>query len=445
MNQHADIAAPSQEGRGETRWNARRINAWMAWVPFFACAVLAFRYAYDAPYWDEWMYVVPIAKAFSGDLALGDFVVHVNEHIYVVSSLIVISLARLTHWDIRFEIVLILLLYAATFLLLLGALRGPGNVRREAESLWAAPLIALLLFSPSQHAVWNWGLHLSIAVSVLSLVAALRFLSLEHFNLWHLGVSCMLGWMATFSIGGGLSIWPAGTIALLVRPASTPRARIRDAGIWLIAGVAASATYVLAGDKLPESTAQLASRSQDIIYYVLAYLGGPISPYNGHVAAAVGLSLVVLVTILLTRRWRALSDPFLLGLLSIGVTVGLLTALKHAHEGAANAVSSRFLPWPTLTWCAVLCAVFGVFPRFTRAPRVVRIMLCAGSVGILIGWGIGAYKADERYDAFALGRHALLDGTDNPNIQFFHPDPATVAELRPLLIDHRLSLFRSDD
>jgi hypothetical protein len=445
--QHAEVAGAAQGAAGAPMARARAACLAVSGVPVLACAAMAFRYAYDAPYWDEWIYVEPVVHAFEGRLTPADFWVRINEHVQFVSSLMIIPLARLTHWDMRYEIAVTLAFFIAAFLLLAGTVRDAERESNARGSLWAVPAIALLMFSPSQYAVWNWGLHVSIATAVFFIVASLRLLAVSRLTAGWIGAAVLTAWAATFSVGGGLSVWPAGAIAILLRQDVVRSRRVAFLGAWLAAGIAACALYLSGGRGLPPNTGERALRIVDIVLYVFAYLGGPLSPYSGAFAVVLGVAhILVVVWILVELRRRSTDrfDAFVLALMSVGLTVGLLTSLKHAHEGAANAISSRFLVWPTLSWCAVVFALHRNAPVLRATPRTVLMGVFLAIALVSAGWGYGVYRADERYDAFLLGRTALIENPDSRDLQFLHPDPEVIGALRPKLVEHGLTVFRDE-
>ncbi len=430
---------------GEAR---RRVWLAAATLPFLMCAVLAFAFAYDAPYWDEWVYVVPIARAFQGELSLSDFVVRLNEHIYVVSSLIVIPLARATHWDLRWEIGLILALYAGTFAQFFRALRRVERVSGRMGSMWAAPAVSSLLFSCSQYALWNWGLHASLATAVFFTVSAIGLLGSGPLDRRRLAIAGACGWAATFSIGGGLSVWPAGAVALLIRARAEPTRAWKSLAVWLVIGTAAAGVYLRAGSPLPADMGHRVADPVVFVLYVLAFLGGPLAVGQGGVAVVLGMVLIAALASWSARsshrdsKAAAAARPVVIGLACAALVVGVLTATKHSHEGVANAISSRFLPWGTLAWCGLVIAAYAEFPVLGLAPRRVRFAVAAALAAVLAGSALGSYRADERHDAFLLGRRALIDAPQSDEMKFLHPQPESLGELRGLLIRHRLTVFR---
>lgn len=447
---HGQFGGEMSAGYESSSINESRRRIWLAAaaVPFLACAVLAFGYAYDAPYWDEWSYAAPIVRAFDGELTLSDFVVRVNEHICIVSSLIVIPLARLTHWDLRWEIGVILALYAGIFAMMVRALISVEREPGSRGSLWAAPIIACALFSGSQYVLWNWGLHACLALGVFFSVAAILALGGGSLTARRLVIAGICGWAATYSVGGGLGVWPAGAIVLLMRMRSERRRARNVLAAWFVIGVIAVTVYFVAAGVTPSTLNP--GRQSPLSYpvYILAFLGGPLAVGNGGAAIVLGTLLILLLGVWIVRSLSRDTPairaalPIVAGLVSAAVAVGTLTALKHAHEGAANAISSRFLPWGTLAWCALAIGIYAEFPNWGLAPRRIRATVAVALIAILASSALGAYKADERYDAFLLGRRALIENPESDDLKFLHPEPESIAESRELLIKHRLTVFR---
>ncbi len=413
-------------------------------MPILLCGTLTYRFTYDAPYWDEWSYVEPVARAFEGTLTPADFWVRINEHIQFVSSLIVIPLAWLTRWNMRYETGLTLICFIGTFGLVARFVARAAHIRRDGGSRWFLPVMALLMFSPSQYAVWHWGLHASIAAAVFFIVSTLVLLAGRTLRKRSVGAAIVTGFAATFSVGGGFAVWPAGAVAISARSDLGATRKTAVLAAWLTAGLAACAVFLLAGGA-PADVGGERVDLFDYAMYVCAYLGGPLAPYSGPVAFVCGGVFAVVLGwfVQMFKRGDAdRFDGFVFGLMSVGITAGVLTAFKHTPEGPANAISSRFLPWSTLTWCGVLAGLYRESPRLSSAPRYMQFAVIVAVAAVLAGWGFGAYEADERYDAFMLGREALLAGPAGENIRFLHPDPDVVAELRPLLVEHRLTVFR---
>lgn len=417
-------------------------------IPWAGCGALAFLFAIDAPYWDEWAYVPLVTSAFDGTLKPADLWFRVNEHVFLLPSAITVALARLTHWDMRYEIGFNILFFTLAFLVLARMVMRADSTAERRGTLWVVPLTAVLVFSFSQRAVWVWGLHLAVGLAVLLLMLALYILSSGTLR-WPrvvFALACAIG--ASFSIGGGLAVWPAGAVLLALRPGLDRNRRLGLIGVWCLVAALTAWAYLTGGDAVPPETGERLRQPLVIVPYVLAFLGGPLAAYHGAAAVVFGVLLLAAVAWLLTDHRSTRADDngmavALMGaLLVVGPTIAILAGLKHAHEGVAQAISSRLLPWPTLSWCGLLLGLYARCPRLGVMRRGGRILIGLVLAGGMASSFFGAYKAEERHDAFLLGRRALLEDPENGALIFLHPRPDEIRALRPILVQHRLTIFR---
>ncbi len=82
-------------------------------IPLLIFAVLAicvFRYAVPIPILDQWALLPLLEKSYQHPLTWGDFWAQHNEHRLVFPRLIMLLCARLSGWDLRWELAVNLLL-----------------------------------------------------------------------------------------------------------------------------------------------------------------------------------------------------------------------------------------------------------------------------------------------------------------------------------------------
>src|SRR6185295_10773946 len=89
-----------------------------------------------------------------------------NEHRLLFPQIIMLGLARLTSWDIRFELGTSVLLATAIFLLLSRQVLITAEKLQIPALRWAIPLIGVVVFSIGQYQNWLWGWQLQIFLSV---------------------------------------------------------------------------------------------------------------------------------------------------------------------------------------------------------------------------------------------------------------------------------------
>lgn len=430
-----------------------RYSAWtLASFPMIACAALTARYGYDVPYWDQWWLVPVVAKAFGGDLALADLWLAVNEHRVFFPNLLTVALARLTRWDLRYEHAMTFLFAFFAFILIVRAILNAERALERRGTLWAVPILTLVLFSYTQWQNWMWGLHLMITMTAVFLVAVIVLTSKPDLSRPRFVLAAICAAVAAFSFGAGIVAWPAGLVLLLTTApiglegdATAKRKRRVQCVAWALLALVAMLVYLAAFEPTPGTRDALKAvvHPLSVVLYVAAYLGSPLVNYQPHLAMLTG-AVFVICAWWSWRVWRPVPPacaPFF-GLVLASVFVAFLTALKQWPEGPAQALSSRYITWPSLGWCGLFALAY---LSSLRSERPVSFHHAAGVVVTafaVIAWAYGAYQADESYDAVALGRDALVNNTNSENLRWLYPEPERISAWRDTLVRHRLTVFR---
>ncbi len=126
-------------------------------IAFYCLVYAVAAYAVDVPYWDQWSGLLPlIEKSNRGILTLRDIWWQHNEHRLLFPRIIMIGLARLTSWDIRYELALNVLLAVGSFFTLNHLLSRGRTGSADRLLTWASPMLALMVFSLSQWENWLW-------------------------------------------------------------------------------------------------------------------------------------------------------------------------------------------------------------------------------------------------------------------------------------------------
>lgn len=441
---------------GGERVAGRRRNAILCALPWGYCVAMTFRYGYDAPYWDEWWKIPLIEKAFEGTLRLSDMWSLINEHRVFFPNLITVPLARLTHWNLYAELAVTLVFGTLTFALLVAILLRAERALELRGSLWALPMAAVLLFSFSHHAVWVWGLHVMIAMTTFFLVAIVWLLGSPAPGARRLVLAGVAGVLASYSFGAGIVAWPVGLVMLVSSRAWSTRRRGAVAVLWSGAAVLTMVVYFAGYTSTPASRSALDVLAHPLRYlaYVLSYIGAPLFSFSPELAVGAGLIGGGFAVFLLTRvlqgseALRIAARPYA-GIMAIGWCVAGLTGLKQSHEGIAQALSSRYSIWPSLFWIGLLALVY-LYKLHTapEGPSRERNALTAVSLAILLlstaSSAYGTYRADERHDAFLLGRQALLEGRADEDLLYLYPDLDVPTSMRETLLRYKLSIFREE-
>lgn len=422
-----------------------RLSVVSACIPIAFCGLLTWLFGYDAPYWDQWWKIPLIVKAFEGTIGIADYWTLINEHRVFFPNLITIPLARLTHWTIGYELALTLTFGVATFGLIAHTILKGATDATRGRILRILPIISLLMFSYSQHNIWMWGLHLMIPLTLLAMLVSIRCLIVHEFRPAHLIGAIVAAIVASYSFGAGLVIWGVGGILLTQYAIQRSKQVYIYLGFWIATCIATLIIYFIGYESTPaDSTAQSAIQHPlQYLLYILAYLGGPIIPFHGTAAIGAGVCGIA-CSVLLVRTFERnvlLTDMrvrFALSLMVLAFGCAALTGLKQWPEGADQAISSRYLMWPTMYWIGILILSVNsaVSLRFNGVFRTAVIVFA------LFGTALGAYHADERHDAFELGKEALRTNTIELHLLYMYPSLDVPQEMRDDLVRYQLSIFR---
>src|SRR5437773_6033050 len=193
-------------------------NSWwlLAIVPFAFLLYTVVKFSVPVPFLDEWDLVPLLEKMYGGSLTLDDLWKLHNEHRLLFPQLIMLGLARLTDWDLRYEMAASMLLAAGIFLLLVRQVGITARKLAVPELRWAIPLFSVIVFSISQYQNWLWGWQLEILLSVFGVIGGIVLLANPPFTWLRFGGAAVLGIVASYSFGNGGVFWLVGLFALFV-------------------------------------------------------------------------------------------------------------------------------------------------------------------------------------------------------------------------------------
>jgi len=270
-------------------WHWEKI---LAAVPLLILIWVVARYSIDVPYLDQWDFVPLIDKMYQGQLTFHDLWMQFNEHRILFPKLIMLGLAWLTHWNIRYESAASVLLAMGVFLVLAWQIRASARVFGERQLRWALPACSLVAFSASQYENFLWGWQLGLLLGLLASLGAILLLANGPFGWGKFAGAVVLGIVATYSFANGVLVWVIGLgLLCVIRPNNSPLA-VRTAlplssnrlaiGIWSFAAAVCMGLYLWDYQK-PAHHPQLTSifsRPVVFISYVLKYIGSTCAQYG---------------------------------------------------------------------------------------------------------------------------------------------------------------------
>ena len=335
-----------------------------------------------------------------------------------------------------------------------------------------------MVFSVTQYQNWLWGWQLQMFLNLLCVVAGVLVLANGAFSWSRLAAAAAFGVGATYAFANGPLFWPIGLLVLLA-VTTGGRQRLVAVCVWLlVAGLVLAANYL--DYRKPDHHPPLGlvfTMPVDYAKYVCKYLGGIGEPgifrrpaVDNALAGFFGLAGVAAFAWALwqllrttTVAFRTLLPYLAMSLYSLGSAFG--TGVGRLGMGSDQALSSRYCTMITPFWVSLLVflmllgrAPALVSPRArgstgevrARLRRTIARGLLWGFVAVLaFGSGSAVARAREHSEFQAHGRALLLnrvlhprDGSDVNALSALYPWPNLVLERLPVLVQHRLSLFR---
>lgn len=423
---------------------------WLAsLIPVCVALFVCFHFGFQAPYMDQWELVPLLEKAFSGQLAPGDVWAQHNVHRIPIPKLIMLGLARLSHWDTRWErAVSMAFALTAAALLLRIVLRAH---LKTPNAPWTWLLVVSLFFSPAQWENLLWGWHLLIYLNVLGAILVCWGLPAAGTARMGIPVAVAGAVLAVFSYGNGLILLPVG-LAVLILKQCPPRMRaLPTLAFWCAVSMLIGGSYIWGFQKpsYDPSYAGVVTSPAQYAYYVAAYLGAPLATFDTRPAAMFGAAGLIAFTVLFAVRIRRqeIADAMLPldGLALYAIGTAFLTATARTGFGVVQALSPRYLAFSSLLWIALLvhmsrCAQGRSVRRATKRLLLAAIFLAG--IGVAANFALGVYRCDERYDGHVAARDALITGGTPELLRRLYPDESAVLEARKTLMKHRLNVFR---
>jgi hypothetical protein len=362
-------------GRFARAASLRGLPLLLAPIPFICLVSLVVKYRVDVPYWDQWLLVPYLQRAYEGHLAPRDFLTLHAEHRPVFPRPIMLLLARATGWSISYELALNLLLALGIFAVLAWQIGISRRLVGARGSNWALPVASLVVFSPNQWENWLWGWQIALFLNLLAVVAGVALLARAVRRWWYLPAAMVLGIVASFSFACGLIYWVAALPAVVARPPEERHSARRSLVAWLLVAAAVLAVY-LYHYHTPSSHPSVRlflTRPHELAAYVLAYLGSPVSARYSLYAGLAGLAALLATAWRLRRMQPAESRPLLLPYVCLSlyaVLAGAMTGVGRMGFGVPQALSPRYITISNLLWISDLVLLSLLAGRHAHAAGV---------------------------------------------------------------------------
>jgi hypothetical protein len=431
-------------------------------LPFAVLALMVNRYAVDVPDWDQWDLVPFLEKSFEGTLTGPDLWTQHNEHRIFFPRVIMISLARLSRWNIGYELAASLALAVGIFLLLAASMKTTFRSHLASVPLWPFVILSLMVFSLNGVENWLWGWNIQIVLNVLSGIGMILLLTSRRPGWRKIIAAGMLGLIGLYSYASGLVYFPLGLLLLFLGTPIPLRQKVRFSLFWVPFSAAAYFSYFykyVLPSHHPSWTIILKSPLA-FLRYVLTYLGAPLlsSDTNPRIAFFAGLAgaiilAVVWTMVLISRKsgLRHLSPYLAFSLYAIGTAV--LTGLGRAGFGDRQAMSPRYVAFSSLLWISLLVLIIILLGEVKESPparpaRFLLVIILALFTGIA---AMSSYHSrvlfKERYERLKPAREELFSLQNEVLLERIYPHLQAIDQARMerdvnILKARKLSVFR---
>lgn len=394
-------------------------------APAIWVGILVFLYGVDTPWGDQWDGTVPLLKKMeAGTLGFADLFAFHNEHRILFPRLITLGLAKLTHWNIRAELLVnwMLVCVCAVNLWRVALITGWQNSRDRGWLLLAANV---LLFTPLQWENLLWGFQMGFFLPLAFLTACL-WTALSLRRPWCFVVTLVLCLMSTFSVASGVFCWLLTAPLLLFSDGNVRGRRLK---IWWLLWLFPAATSVYLyfhGYTRPATHPNVGEALEHPLratHFFLAYLGTPFSgtaPNASALAPVASAVLVVLFAACLLYLWRWRRDRTLLAqalpwvsLASSALISAFLTMVGRLGFGVSAATNSRYVSFAIMLPIGLLFLVSLVL-KHRRAQSdggsdtvVLKRGLVVVATALALFFVSGTVQSLESWGRF---RHSRLSG-----------------------------------
>jgi hypothetical protein len=422
------------------------------------------KYRVDVPEWDQWALVPLLEKSFQGTLTPHDLWAQHNEHRLVFPKLIMILLARLSRWDISYELALSIFLAIGIFCALSFCLKKTFHSLSESELLWPFVFLSVMVFSLNQVENWLWGWNIQIFLNTLSGIGVIILLTRKRLGWRNILAAAILGVVAAYSYASGLLFFVIGALIIILSVSLPKKRRFLYALFWSAISMMVFFSYLYhyrAPPQHPSLSLTLNSLLQ-YLRYVLTYLGSALlsSDVNPLMAFLAGISGVLLFILTLTMILAAKKIPAwdlspYLALSLYALLTALLTGIGRAGFGNIQAMSPRYIAFSSLFWISLLVLMIILFrkdkPKTPIAAKPSRIFL--GCILALI-MGLSAMSSfhsrllfKERFQYLNPARQELLSLKNEELLERIYPhlkgiDRQEMERAVNFLRTRHLSVFR---
>lgn len=413
------------------------------------------RYGFKFPYYDQWDLVPFLVKPSEQPLTFTELFTQHNEHRPFFPRLIWLNMARLTNWDISYELALNIILGISIFTLLLVQLKKTAIKISFPNLYFLIPLISILIFSLSQWQNWAWGWQISLFISILASVFGLFALTnFPSSSKWFI-TSLLMGIVAVFSFASGISYLVTGLLVTAIYPKDKIHKLNIKMLIWITLGTILLILYFLNFHK-PNHHPPYASfqTAKDFIVYFFIYLGSPLAAFIAPLAFVLGICCLILALYLPIVLVKFINFEVLLPYISLSVfsiISALITDFGRVGYGSTHAITSRYISLSTLIWISNIVLMYLLIHKLSKGKlthpakhfkNILSYSLYLILILSLTSSYIGLIQLRDGYETLMNAQKKLSSQTYDQSLFYIYRDQKILLERIDLLKKHHLSVFK---
>ncbi|MEM1170866.1 MAG: hypothetical protein AAGJ08_17750 [Cyanobacteria bacterium P01_H01_bin.35] len=331
-------------------------------IPAIVLGILILKYSLNVPIQDQWQISAIFEKFNQGTLSFNDLIAQHNESRKFFPRLIFMTLAFLTKWNIRYEMLVTFLLacIVSVNIYILNRLTIGGS---HIKGLTIALVSNIFIFSAVQYENWLWGIQIVVFTPIVCITTCILIAYSRLNNLAKILICMVLSTISTFSYANGLLAWVIvlPVLALVqIKSWSDIRKNIIFYLLWII-GFIANITFYFHNYQKPLSHPSPLESLQypyQTFQYFLAFLGSSlgvgssIQPLNNSIVIG-GVIITLFIGLLLYVIWH-IKDYELrsktIGWIMLGsytIISALVTSAGRVTLGIEQALSSRYTTFST--------------------------------------------------------------------------------------------------
>ena len=354
----------------------------------FAALVIAYFWLIDAfavnTIWvDQWSDLALIKQTYSGHLTLSALWAQHTDNRILFPNLVVLLLAKTTHFNVVDEAFLsACLLVIATTLLIV------GHRRRLNTTPWVFYVpVAIVMFSFAQSDNTLWGFQFAWYLVLLALSVTLVQCDDPEWSWLIVAGAMVAALIGSYSSVQGLLIWPSGLVLLLLRRRPLPFVLA-----WIATGVVTTAIYFVNFDTHngPSSDGYIFHHPIQGIRFFFFSVGNVMGHNDRNGSVVLGVLIVLMALgLTLSALIRPREDdaaPLGIALISYGLLFALFITDGRAAAGLNAGGASRYTTFNLLTLVGCYLVIISRRDAAVRERRNFKFLWWAslGLVGVAV-------------------------------------------------------------